>query len=409
MQKFEKYRDYSAADFATDLDFMLWVKSADHQSDKFWNEVLEQYPFQSETINKAKRIVHAMKVVTHEIDDDAGQKSWGHIAQNIQQQNNGGEKKRVISMRSWLAAASVIAILTAGYFLFLNKPSEQKVLAKTENKLPVQNDLMPGGNKAILMLDDGSTIVLDSAQNGNLASQGGTKIVKTEDGRLAYEGSNAKAEQQSIQMNTVSTPRGGQYQLTLSDGTKVWLNAASSIRFPASFSGTKREVAITGEAYFEVAHNAKMPFTVTVKNMDVEILGTHFNINAYDDLGNVQTSLFEGSVKIVSGGKNELIIPGQQAIVNNQSNAISVNNHIDAEAILAWKNGKFYFNDANIQSVMNQISRWYDVEVEYEGKINKTFAGTISRNVTASNIFKILEATGGVHFKIEGKKVIVNP
>ncbi|HZW69216.1 MAG TPA: FecR domain-containing protein, partial [Hanamia sp.] len=268
--------------------------------------------------------------------------------------------------------------------------------------------LAPGGNKAILTLANGSQIILSNAQNGALAQQGNTKVVKLDDGKLAYRQDEITVAP-VIEYNTVSTPRGGQYQLTLSDGSKVWLNAASAITFPTAFAGKERKVEIKGEAYFEVTHDASKPFEVTVNGMQVAVLGTHFNINAYDDEGNTKTTLLEGSVKVSKGNLHRIIVPGEQAVINNLSDIINVNNDANLDAVIAWKNGKFYFDHSNIRTVMNQISRWYNVDIEYSGNVSKIFGGTISRNVSASNVFRILEATGGVHFKIEGKKVIVEP
>jgi ferric-dicitrate binding protein FerR (iron transport regulator) len=209
--------------------------------------------------------------------------------------------------------------------------------------------------------------------------------------------------------NTISTPKGGQYQVTLSDGSKVWLNAASSLRFPATFSGKERKVELTGEGYFEVAHNKKMPFHVTVNDLDVEVLGTHFNINAYADESAIKTTLLEGSVKVVKGNETKIIEPGEQASVTTSEDEINVKQQVDLEQVVAWKNGIFQFERADIESVMRQISRWYDIDVDYHGRVSEHFGGTISRDVNISDVLKMLEMTGGVNFKIDGKKVIVMP
>ncbi len=316
------------------------------------------------------------------------------------------------SKRYWLAAASVIILFIAGYtFLNLNKTS--KFPAKSLANTNVQPNILPGGSRATLTLADGRTIVLDSVQNGKVSTQGNIQIIKLEDGKLAYEG-NVK-ESNTIQYNTISTPRGGEYKIALSDGSLVWLNAASSITFPTSFSGDKREVKITGEAYFEVAHNAKMPFHVLVStslaglpNTDIKVIGTHFNVNAYADEGSIKTTLLEGSVQVSVANQSVKIMPGQQA-VESETGKINVDSHVDIESVIAWQKGKFYFNESSIQAIMKQVSRWYNVDVEYNGAVNKVFEGSVSRNVSAQDFFKILSATGGVHFSIEGKKVIVSP
>ena len=309
--------------------------------------------------------------------------------------------------KTWFRVAAAVLFIVGVFSIYkmvgTNKTTE-KVLVHVEK---VNQDIPPGSYKAILTLSDGSTINLDSARNGILSQQLNAKIIKLADGKLSYQSVNA--EEVKIQYNTITTPRGGQYQLTLSDGSQVWLNAASSITFPAAFTGDKRQVEITGEAYFEVAHNVNMPFYASVNGMEVKVLGTHFNVNAYEGEEEIKTTLLEGSVKVSQGSKSVTIKPDQQAQVNNLTDVIRIHDNVNLEEVIAWKNGQFYFDHADIKTIMHQISRWYNVEVIYEGKISKVFEGSISRNLNASSVLKILEATGGVHFKIENKKIIVLP
>ena len=319
------------------------------------------------------------------------------------------EPAKIIRFAVWkkVAAAAVIIMMlgTGAYFLFGNK-GKQDEIAKTENNNSSNNDVAPGGNKATLQLADGSTIILDSAQNGTLSQQGNARVLKLDNGQLAY---NASGTAKEVLYNTISTPRGGQYQLTLADGSKVWLNAASSIRFPASFTGSKRKVELTGEAYFEVAKNPAMPFTVSVNGMNVEVLGTHFNINSYADEDVIKTTLLEGAVKVIKGSVIALLSPGQQAQLTSNGQ-IGVNKNIDVDEVMAWKNGKFQFGDkVDIGTIMRQIARWYDVDVEYKGVFTKHFGGSISREVNISQVLKVLETTGDVKYKVEGRKVIVRP
>jgi ferric-dicitrate binding protein FerR (iron transport regulator) len=213
--------------------------------------------------------------------------------------------------------------------------------------------------------------------------------------------------------NTITTPRGGQYQVTLSDGTKVWLNAASSIRFPVLFTGNERKVEITGEAYFEVAKNVSKPFKVKTISSEVEVLGTHFNVNAYDDEAVAKTTLLEGLVKVSvpqTGGKlaARFLQPGQQSGITKDGR-ISVLNNADTEEAVAWKNGRFQFRSADLKSILRQISRWYDVDVVYKGNVDLHFTGQLTRDDYVSKVFDKLALTGEVHFKIEGKKIIVSP
>ncbi|HEY0669740.1 MAG TPA: FecR domain-containing protein [Sphingobacteriaceae bacterium] len=306
-----------------------------------------------------------------------------------------------------IAAAAVLILVTGGAFWFYsyqNHPDKKKFSSNIKSR---SQDLLPGGNKALLTLADGSQLVLDESNTGKLATQGNTEILKFEDGRLDYSYSDKAGVQAAPLYNTLSTPRGGQYQVVLPDGTRVWLNAASSLRYPASFTGKKRIVYLDGEAYFEVAKNAAKPFHVEVRGLDVEVLGTHFNINAYHDESYAKTTLLEGAVKVKRGDVQKLLTPGQQA-VSGGSGPLKVI-AADSDEVLAWKNGYFYFNKSTLPEIMRQLSRWYDVDIRYEGTIpDRIFGGEISRSSNASEVLKILELSK-VHFRIEGKYIIVMP
>jgi transmembrane sensor len=333
------------------------------------------------------------------------------------------QKGRTIIMRPSLKyAAAVILVAALGTYVYLNRHQKEEVAkVVVPATIPVQNDALPGGNKATLTLGNGQKIILDSAANGNLALQGKTKIVKTSDGQLAYT---SQSDVTNVYYNTVSTPKGGQYQLTLSDGTKIWMNAASVLRFPTAFTGKERLVELDGEAYFDVApvqlpakgghalSGQKMPFIVKSKNgMTVQVLGTHFNIMAYGDEQDTKTTLIEGSVKISNGSSVAMLQPGQQALTTtgNAGTGIRVNKEADIAEAIAWKNGIFQFNDADLETVMRQIARWYDVDISYEGQLpEKRFTGRMSRNLKASELLSGIEFIG-VHFKIEGKKIVVQP
>lgn len=312
------------------------------------------------------------------------------------------KKKR----RIYYVAAAVIAMcmISIGAF-FLMKPQYQHSISSSKNIEIDKNDVNPGSNKAVLTLADGSSIILDSNRNGTLATQGNIQILKS-NGVLSYNNSGKKNA--PVLYNTVSTPRGGQYQLILTDGTKVWLNAASSIRFPASFTGKERRVELLGEAYFEVAKNANVPFKVQVNGMEVEVLGTHFNINSYENELAVRTTLLEGSVKINKNHTSDILKPGQQAQVGNDGK-IRIIDHADLTEAIAWKDGKFQFDKADIHAVMRQVARWYDVDVAYQGKVSSHFGGTISRDVKLSQVLNMLELTGEVKFEIKDRKVVVMP
>ena len=306
----------------------------------------------------------------------------------------------------WIAASVVLILASVSLFFLAGKHSSTSILSNNQNKQTV-NDVMPGTSGAILKLDDGSSIVLDNASNGNLVQQGSTLVVK-DGGAISYVKGHEQNEKQ-IHYNTVETPKGRQFQLVLEDGTKVWLNAASSIRFPVAFVGRQRDVEITGEAYFEVAKNKQKPFRVMCNGSLVEVLGTHFNINAYSDEESVNTTLLEGSVKVVKGSNQKIIQPGEQVQIHNDGSVRTTAN-INIDEVIAWKNNAFLFDNTDVKKLMRQLSRWYDVEVIFKGATGEslTFNGTISRSVTLSTVLKMLESTGDVKFSIEGKKIIVS-
>ncbi len=319
--------------------------------------------------------------------------------------------------RTRIAAAASIVLIISLTIIFNLPKQPTKSAANIGDKIPTisGNDLTPGGNKAMLTLADGSLINLDNANNGPLIQQGNMKVTKLLDGKLVYSQDVAiPSVKDDLALNSVTTPRGGQYELTLSDGSQVWLNAASSIRFPVSFTGKERKVEITGEAYFEVAKNAAMPFKVSVAGgkQEIVVLGTHFNINAFEDEELIRTTLLEGSVKVSTTSPSDRggvrLRPNQQAISSSRS-ALTVQNSPGVDEVMAWKNGKFQFGEgADIKTVMRQVARWYDVDVQYHGDVTGRIGGTISRNVNASQVFKMLEMTGTVKFRIDGKKVIVS-
>ncbi len=313
--------------------------------------------------------------------------------------------KKTIHLWLRLAAAAVVLVFLSvgGYFLIGKKASNQQQTA--QNQI---HDIAPGGNKAILTLADGKKISLTDAKNGTLANQDVVNINKTQDGQLVYNISNHQnGNAQTITYNTIETPRGGQYHLTLADGTQVWLNAASSLRYPTTFTGKERKVELTGEAYFEVVHNAKSPFKVISNGQEVEDIGTHFNINAYTDEPSTKTTLLEGAVRVSENNHSKILNPGQQATISNHTLTI---NTVDTEEAIAWKNGQFVFENENIHSIMRKLSRWYAIEPEFAINASKEgFTGTISRNKNISEVIKLLELIHAGHFKIEGRRIKVTP
>jgi ferric-dicitrate binding protein FerR (iron transport regulator) len=265
------------------------------------------------------------------------------------------------------------------------------------------NTIIPGSNKAILTLNDGRRISLTDAVNGHIADQAGITVTKKADGQLLYTISESGAND-AIKFNTIETPRGGQYQVVLPDGTKVWLNAATSLRFPTRFSDTARMVYLDGEAYFEVAHNKNSPFKVALNGQQVEVLGTHFNVMAYKDENAIKTTLLEGAVKLTAPVGSLLLEPGQQGYI---AKSAFTREHVDVTIVTAWKDGLFKFNGIDLRTLMRQISRWYDIEIEYEpGVKDDVVFGAIGRKADLATLLHILEL-GGVQFKLNGRKLIV--
>lgn len=314
---------------------------------------------------------------------------------------------RILLLRTglwkWSAAAVLLlAVLTGGYRLFSTHPSAPSSIAV---EAPPSMGIVPGSNKAILTLSGGNQIILTNAQNGVLSQQGNTKVIKLDSGRLAYQADDRRGSG-ALVYNTIATPRGGQYQIVLSDGTKVWLNAASSLKFPAVFNGPVRQVELNGEAYFEVATDKTRPFKVNAGGSLVDVLGTHFNIMAYADEGVVQTTLLEGAVKMSHDSHETLLKPGQQGEFDNKSGQL-YSREVNTQEAIAWKEGYYYFNRTDIRRVMRQISRWYDVDIVYEGPVrDDEIVGKIPRSANVSEVLHIMELIG-VQFKIEGKQITV--
>jgi hypothetical protein len=307
-------------------------------------------------------------------------------------------RKRPLWAITGIAAALALVAVTAS--LWFHRAPVKAVLAATPAPVAAPAVIKPGGNKAILTLAGGQQVILDDARKGSLGDQGGANVVKTSDGSLAYHGSALPA---APVYNMVSTPRGGQYEVTLPDGSRVWLNAASSLRFPTSFVGADREVEITGEAYFEVAKDASRPFVVKTPGLDVDVLGTDFDINTYSDEAVSRATLLNGSIRV--GGR--VLQPGEQAVVNHEDGALKVLSGVDKEEAVAWKNGNLQFNDADIPSILRQVARWYDVDIVYEGKVpQEHFTGRVSRDTDLSGVLHIF-ALSQIHFRIEGRKIVV--
>lgn len=312
---------------------------------------------------------------------------------NIQKSSN--------KIRWWWVAASIILFIgvSVAFYLFPKKNNNISIVATQDVAAPITS-------RATITLADGTTVYLDSLNNGTVAQQGNTKLIKLSNGQIAYQTEDGQVKQE-LQYNTLSNPRGSKViDMKLSDGTRVWLNAGSVIKYPLAFIGNERPVEISGEGYFEVAKSKDKPFTVKTNQLKVQVLGTHFNITAYTDDVENKVTLLEGAVKVAAAAKQVVLAPMQQAKISFDG-ALNINTDVNVDEVLAWKQNQFYFEETSLKDVMKQIERWYDVQVTIDANVpNKKFTGKMYRNMNVSEIFKILEGLD-VHFKIDGKKIVV--
>lgn len=324
-----------------------------------------------------------------EIDSE---KAWQNISELINPQRS------LRPYYKYAVAAALILFIGIGYFTQTKTntvPTTEKEIVETEKK---------NSNDIILTLADGSKVVLNEQENGVVASQQNVVITKDRDGQIRYE-ENGQHDKKAA-YNTLITPNGRTFQIALPDGTNVWMNAGSSLKYPTYFQGTERSVVLNGEAYFEVAHNAKMPFKVLSNNQEVEVLGTHFNVRAYENEPVLKTTLLEGKIKITEGNNLSLVKPGQQVVVSADKHSMRIR-EVNTELAVAWKNRLFYFENARYDEIMREIERWYDVDVIYKGKIpDERFEGAIQKDLKLNQVLKMLESKD-IHFKISGKEVIV--
>lgn len=380
----------------------------------------------SRMLEELKNDTHSKDNLVH-MEQISNTRIWDKVVSRVQQDGYWLEDEAAavapvhtpvpVVRRPWrrlLAAASVVLILAAGALWALQRPAPANsvVTAAPKTSLP---DVAPGGNRATLTLADGRRIDLDSSAIGELASQGNMKVSKLSDGQLAYNKASEEKPQNSPApaFNVLSTPRAGQFSLTLPDGTRVWLNNASSIRYPVAFTGTTREVELTGEGYFEVAKDAGHPFYVHTTGgpagpASIEVLGTSFNIMAYNDETAERATLVDGSIRYIHGNNSTLLKPEEQSVLDASGNLKTVG-HVNVDEITAWKNGYFHFDHASLETTMRQIARWYDISVEYQGVIPpQQFVGKIQRNMPLSSLLKGLSGEH-VHFELQDRKLTVTP
>ena len=366
---------------------------------RHWNKWIADHPDEASQIEDLRRTVIMMAKTSQVALRD---KHFEELQQKIAVQPEPQFIRKKSLWQPALAAAAVVLMITSAALIYFRA---QKLVKN--NDIVQKKEIKPGSNKAVLTLANGQKIILTDSVNGQIATQAGIKISKTAKGQIIYELPIGTATGNPVtEYNTIEAPTGGQWEVVLPDKSKVWLNARSSLTYPTCFAGNERKVKLNGEAYFEIAHNKKVPFRVMSKTQTVEVLGTHFDIMAYEDEQVMKTTLLEGSVKISDGVRSRILVPGEQAQVSNAD--LKVTSDVDLEDMISWKNGYFKFNES-LESIMRKVARWYDVEISYAGNIDPSqrFGGKISRYKNLSSALKIMELTGNVHFKVEGRRVTV--
>jgi transmembrane sensor len=400
------------------------------EENAFLQQWLQADPGREAMINDIRNQTDWMKDSLKQMQQTSNSRIWDQLSSRLEEEGSWKPEGAAVEVpvvpiaagRHWwrrVAAAVAVAAIAGGGYWAVKHGSRGTVVPEVQPQVAVRpTDALPGGNRATLTLSNGQQINLDNSGNGVVASQGNMNVTKLGDGQLAYNKASGEYNKASggvaaaALFNTLSTPRAGQFTLTLPDGSKVWLNNASSIRYPVAFTGASREVELTGEAYFEIAKDASHPFRVAVHKADrtstIEVLGTSFNIMAYDDEAAERTTLVEGSVRFINGSTTALLKPEEQSVLDEKG-SLKTLDHVNIAEITAWKNGFFHFDHASLETTMRQLARWYDVDVKYEGNIpDQQFMGKIQRNLPLSAVLKGLE-NEHVHFQLDGRQLVVKP
>ncbi|RPE12817.1 FecR family protein [Chitinophaga lutea] len=396
-----EHQYHNAEDFLLDDSFLRYRMGVDKEAVQYWEGWLAAHPEKQPAFEEACRIFEVLNGRQGRLDIEVS-RFRGLLQEHVEQQTAAAAK--ITRIRWWRVAAAAVLLLSAsvaGWKLLYKaeEPGQDAVVAAAGN------DVLPGRSRAQLVMGDGKAVELDEMSEQALHEKDGTRIGKKK-GHVVYDA--ADGTDGEIIYNTLTTPRGGEYKVTLPDGSQVWMNAGSSLRFPTRFTGKERTVYLTGEAYFEVAQNAAQPFQVRMANgLKVAVLGTGFNIMAYEDENAVNTTLVTGKVKVISpDGKDVVLSPSQQAILSRENGQLKVE-EANVDKVIAWKGGMFEFDDDDISAVMRQLSRWYDVEVKFSGPVpNKHYTGSIRKLSTLSQALRILK-TAGIRFSIEGRQIIV--
>ncbi|RZK52848.1 MAG: DUF4974 domain-containing protein [Pedobacter sp.] len=360
------------------------------------NATPEEIAFVEAYYAKLENESNALDKLTAEDENEFAKVNFEGVQAKIKK---GGRK----SIPFYKYAAAAVLLLSAGITIFY--VSKKEIVSKSiaEQITAKKIDVNPGSDKATLTLADGSIIFLDNNSTAEVFHKNGIIISKTKSGELIYKIENASSTKPNA-YNTITTPKGGQYQVLLPDGTKVWLNAASSLKYPEVLGKTERIVTLTGEAYFEVAKDGR-PFYVNSEQQSVKVLGTHFNVNTYMDDQVAKTTLLEGSIAINNQKSSKILKPGQQALIGN-SGLINIDKDVDVASVVAWKNGLFVFDNAGLKSILNQLERWYDIKIDYSNIPNKRYNGMVPRKAKLSEVLNMLELTGNINFEIEAGRAL---
>ncbi len=389
------------------LAYLLNRLMAEAASEAEHEEMLQLIGDPANELQAKNVLFNAYQTATHlqDLPSEKNQQIIAAILRADSREKQPMARYRFLYAKKWAAAVILLLCATAGFF-FLKPPKPEQ-----PQQVAIQHDAAPGSNKATLTLADGKVISLTDADTGKIATDAGLVITKQADGQLLYEVATVSGETDGY--NTITTPYGGKYEIVLQDGTRVMLNSGSKITYPLSFGKAQRKVTLTGEAYFEVAKDESKAFIVStpgnknVQGQEIHVLGTHFNVNAYEDEQAFVTTLLEGSIKIAAENTpgDKLLKPGQQAIIK-QSIAVS---NANVDAAVAWTNDLFYFTDLPLKDMMRKLARWYDVEVVYQGEVPAIgFWAQISKNKKLSEVLATIETTNSIHFKIEGRRLIVS-
>lgn len=385
-----------------DESFINYCKGYPAQDVDKWEQWLQDHPQYRKKVEEQRRLVQPM---AHHVAVTTAEDNYLRLKERIAKKNKKPDKGFRIS--PWLKiAASLLLICSISYLIL-----RQSLLPKSDHNK--QSIVIPGEDKALLTLADGSTISLDEVAVGTLALEGGVRVEKTKNGQLIYSASGSEIQNQTAS-NTISTPKGGQYRLILPDGSKAWLNASSSLHYPIHFENNERRVKMTGEVYFEIAklekrlhgRTERIPFYVETADQEIQVLGTHFNVNSYPDEPGIVTTLLEGSVRITSSlnGETVLLRPGQQSFLDKHL----VVSAADVEQQVAWTAGDFIFKSESLASILRKVSRWYDVDIVCPPHLGKLkFDGIVSRSQPLTSIMDMVEITGKAKVKLTERRIIV--